>query len=184
MTGALALLAMGFTVLLGSASPTSPINPIKPTTPTAPTAPTTPATPVRQPPFTLSRTHDSLYFLNEWQLPYPVYRLCTGDVDGDGRPDALVGVVKTTRFYRQPGRRLFIFKLVKGKVRPLWLGSKLGGQLVDFSFNRGRVRSLERAAKGRYTVAEWQWHDFGLRFSRYLVRNTSLKKAQQVFSKQ
>ena len=42
-------------------------------------------------PFTLTRQHDSLYYLNEWRLPYPVYRFATGDVDGDGSVDALVG---------------------------------------------------------------------------------------------
>ena len=83
-------------------------------------------------PFSLTRTHDSLYHLNEFRLPYPVYRFCTGDVNGDGSTDALVGVIKRTRFHRDMGRRIFIFKQVEGKVRPLWMGSKLGGILQDF----------------------------------------------------
>lgn len=83
-------------------------------------------------PYSLSRSHDSLYYLNEFRLPYPVYRFCTGDVNGDGSPDALVGVVKRTRFHHEMGRRIFIFKQVDGKVRPLWMGSKLGGILQDF----------------------------------------------------
>jgi len=36
---------------------------------------------------------------DRWALPYPVYRLETGDVDGDGNTDALVGVIKGTRFH-------------------------------------------------------------------------------------
>ena len=48
--------------------------------------------------FTLRKEHDSLYWLNDWRLPYPVYQFQTGDVDGDGRVDAMVGVVKSTRF--------------------------------------------------------------------------------------
>ena len=83
-------------------------------------------------PYSLTRTHDSLYHLNEFRLPYPVYRFCTGDVNGDGSTDALVGVIKRTRFHRDMGRRIFIFKQVEGKVRPLWMGSKLGGILQDF----------------------------------------------------
>jgi len=83
-------------------------------------------------PFSLTRTHDSLYHLNEFRLPYPVYRFCTGDVNGDGSTDALVGVIKRTRFHRDMGCRIFIFKQVEGKVRPLWMGSKLGGILQDF----------------------------------------------------
>ena len=41
--------------------------------------------------FTLTLTTDST--ADKWQIPYPVYRFCTGDVDGDGSEDALVGVV-------------------------------------------------------------------------------------------
>ena len=84
--------------------------------------------------FTLKKEHDSLYWLNDWRLPYPVYQFQTGDVDGDGREDAMVGVIKATRFYPEKARRLFIFKEVNGKARPMWLGSKLGGILEDFRF--------------------------------------------------
>ena len=62
--------------------------------------------------FSLRKVHDSLYWLNEWRLPYPVYRFETGDIDGDGQTDAIVGVIKSTRFYPERGRRLFIFKMV------------------------------------------------------------------------
>jgi hypothetical protein len=102
-------------------------------------------------------------------------------VDGDGTPEALVGVVKSTRYYPEKGRRLFIFHLVRGKVRPLWLGSKVGGPLVDFRFVDGRVRTLEQAPHDRYSVAEWQWKDFGLQFQRYLVEKTTLHNAREVF---
>ncbi|MBR3480836.1 MAG: hypothetical protein IKH32_09155 [Prevotella sp.] len=121
--------------------------------------------------FTLHQEHDSLYWLNDWRLPYPVYRYCTGDVDGDGIEDALVGVVKSTRYHKEQGRRIFIFHLVKGKVRPLWMGSKLGGILQDFKFVDGIVRSLETTTDGRYVVAEYRWNDFGLAFERFIVKN-------------
>ena len=41
----------------------------------------------------LRRVHDSLFLLNGWRLPYPVYQFQTGDVDGDGRLEAMVGVI-------------------------------------------------------------------------------------------
>ena len=72
-----------------------------------------------------------------------MYQFQTGDVDGDGSEDAMVGVIKGTRFYPEKARRLFIFKQIDGhtaageackKARPLWLGSKLGGILEDFRF--------------------------------------------------
>ena len=82
--------------------------------------------------------------LDRWELPYPVYRFCTGDVDGDGSIDAMVGVIKSTRYFKEVGRRIFIFKNYHGLVRPLWMGSKLGGILEDFRFKDGVVRALEK----------------------------------------
>ena len=132
--------------------------------------------------FTLRQEHDSLYWLNDWRLPYPVYRFDTGDVDGDGSEDALVGVVKATRYHPEIGRRLFVFKLVNGKARPMWMGSKLGGILQDFRFIDGCVRSLETTTDGRYVVAEYRWSDFGLAFDRFLIKNTDRETALACFT--
>ena len=90
--------------------------------------------------FRVETVNDSLSWLilqtdstsDRWQLPYPVYQFQVGDVDGNGVEDAVVGVIKKTRFHRELGRRLFIFKNYRGHIRPLWMGSKLGGELVDF----------------------------------------------------
>lgn len=103
-------------------------------------------------------------------------------MDGDGREEALVGVVKATRFYPEKARRLFIFHLVHGKVRPLWLGSRLGGRLVDFRFADGRVRSVEQTDDGTYAVMEWHWRDFGLQFHRYIAQSLTLKQAQKMLT--
>lgn len=157
-----------------------------PLTPLTPLTPSTPSTPYR-----LHRTHDSLYHLNDFRLPYPVYRFCTGDVDGDGTTDALVGVIKNTRFHREKGRRIFIFKQVDGKPRPLWMGSKLGGILQDFRYlppadstltRKGTIRSLETTTDHRYVVAEYQWEGFGLAFQRFLIKNTDEETAQKYFN--
>ena len=139
--------------------------------------------------FSLVQKNDSLYLLtlttdsmtHQWSLPYPVYRMETGDVDGNGTIEALVGVVKATRFYPEKGSRLFIFKNYEGLVRPMWLGSKLGGKLQDFHFYDGRVRSLESNAKGQFTVAEYRWDDFGMAFERYLIRDADEVEARLIF---
>lgn len=131
--------------------------------------------------YTLRQEHDSLYWLNEWRLPYPVYRFCTGDVNGDGQVNAIVGVVKSTRFHPEVARRVFIFKQVGGKVRPLWLGSRLGGTLVDFRFVDGHIRALETDRSGMYGVTEYQWENFGMYFHHLLIKDTDKETALKYF---
>ena len=139
--------------------------------------------------FSLEHKTDSLSLLtlttdttsHQWRLPYPVYRMETGDVDGNGTIEALVGVIKPTRFHPEMGRRLFVFKNYEGLIRPMWLGSKLGGTLCDFHFKDGCVRSLETNAQGQYTVAEYRWSGFGVAFERYLVKNVDEATAREKF---
>ena len=132
--------------------------------------------------FTLKKEHDSLYWLNDWRLPYPVYQFQTGDVDGDGREDAMVGVIKATRFYPEKARRLFIFKEVNGKARPMWLGSKLGGILEDFRFVDGRIRALESTTDSLYVVSDYRWAGFGMTFDHHITEPTNKETAIKYFS--
>ena len=132
--------------------------------------------------FELRKEHDSLYWLNDWRLPYPVYQYQTGDVDGDGREDAMVGVVKSTRFYPEKARRLFIFKEVNGKARPMWLGSKLGGILEDFRFVDGNIRALESTSDSLYVVSDYHWGGFGMTFDHHIIKGTDKETAIKYFS--
>lgn len=132
--------------------------------------------------FTLHKQHDSLFFLNDWRLPYPVYRFQTGDVDGDGNKDAMVGVIKGTRFYPEKGRRLFIFKQLNGKARPLWLGSKLGGILEDFRYVDGKIRALESTTDSLYVVSDYKWDSFGMKFDHYIIKGVDKETAIKSFS--
>ena len=132
--------------------------------------------------FELRRANDSLYWLNGWRLPYPIYQFQTGDIDGDGRTDAIVGVVKGTRFYPEKARRIFIFKDVNGNARPLWLGSKLGGELEDFRYVDGKIRALERTADGQYVVSDYVWGGFGMTFDHYIIKGVNRETAIKTFS--
>ena len=159
--------------------------------------------------FELRQENDSLYWLgvkggsksDAWRLPYPVYQFQTGDVDGDGSEDAMVGVVKGTRFYPEKGRRLFIFKQIDGhtaageackKARPLWLGSKLGGILEDFRFvepadtadgdRRGIIRALESTTDSLYVVSDYVWSGFGMKFDHYIIKGVDKLTAIKTFS--
>ena len=133
--------------------------------------------------FELKTENDSLHWLNGWRLPYPVYQFQTGDVDGDGHPDAIVGVVKSTRFYPEKAKRIFIFKNVNGKARPLWLGSRLGGILEDFRYVDGKIRALESTTNGHYTVSDYQWSGFGMVFDHYIIKGVNKETAIKTFSK-
>lgn len=154
--------------------------------------------------FELWQESDSLYWLtvnggnktSGWRLPYPVYQFQTGDVDGDGSEDAMVGVVKATRYWPL-GRRLFIFKQIDGtgragkpvkKVRPLWLGSKLGGTLEDFRYmapaegdSMGRIRALESTADSLYAVSDYKWGGFGMKFDRLIIKGVDRETALRRF---
>ena len=140
--------------------------------------------------FTLQTVSDTLSYLvledgattDRWRLLFPVYQMCVGDVDGDGSEDAIVGVVKATRYYPK-GRRLLVFKYYKGHVRPLWMGSKLGGELHDFRFIDGRVRCLEASTNGLFAVAEYEWSGFGLSFVKFIVKGIDKDAALKIFEK-
>ena len=132
--------------------------------------------------FTLKKAHDSLYWLNDWKLPYPVYQFQVGDIDGDGHEDAMVGVVKATRFYPEKARRIFIFKQVNGKARALWMGSKLGGILEDFHFIDGKIRALESTTDSLYVVSDYKWSGFGMKFDRYIIKGVNQETAIKTFS--
>ena len=132
--------------------------------------------------FTLKKAHDSLYWLNDWKLPYPVYQFQVGDIDGDGHEDAIVGVVKATRFYPEKARRIFIFKQVNGKARALWMGSKLGGILEDFHFIDGKIRALESTTDSLYVVSDYKWSGFGMKFDRFIIKGVNQETAIKTFS--
>ena len=133
--------------------------------------------------FTLRKVHDSLYWLNDWRLPYPVYQFQTGDVDGDGSEDAMVGVIKSTRFYPEKARRLFIFKQVNGKkARALWMGSKLGGILEDFRFVDGKIRALESTTDSLFVVSDYKWDRFGMAFDHFIIKGVDQETAIKTFS--
>ena len=111
-----------------------------------------------------------------------MYQFQTGDVDGDGNEDAMVGVIKSTRFYPEKARRLFIFKQVNGKARPMWLGSKLGGILEDFRFTDGKIRALESTTDSLYAVSDYQWSGFGMKFDHFIIKGVDKQTALKTFS--
>ena len=118
--------------------------------------------------FELRKENDSLYWLgvkggsksDEWRLAHPVYQFQTGDVDGDGSEDAMVGVIKKTRYYPM-GRRLEDFRFV----------APAEGDSV------GRIRALESTTDSLYVVSDYKWSGFGMKFERFVIKGVDKETA-------
>ncbi|MBR3478455.1 MAG: nuclear receptor-binding factor 2 [Bacteroidaceae bacterium] len=111
--------------------------------------------------------HDLL--TDVWTLKDAVYQFDCGDLTGDGIPEILVGVIKATRYRHEQDKRLFIFHLYKGrKIRPLWLGSRLGLPLKDFKVERDSVPAMihtwERDTDGTTVERVYRQQGFGLKY--------------------
>ena len=136
--------------------------------------------------FVMERVSDTLSVLriggSKWELPWPVYRFQVADVNGDGSDDAIVGVEKSTRYDPVVRRRVFVYKNYRGHVRPLWLGSRLGRPVVDFSFvpSEGVLRVVESERSGRCLVADYRWRSFGMEFVRYVAREREAGEALRI----
>lgn len=139
--------------------------------------------------YSLEQVNDTLSFLSltkdgqtdRYRLPWPTLRWCTGDVNGDGVEDVMVMVVKRTRYDRRVLPRLFTFTQINGRVRPLWLGSQLGGILEDFRFTDGQVMSLQRTNDDRYVVMTHRWRKFGLGADKILIEGVDRETAERLF---
>ncbi len=105
--------------------------------------------------------------ISQWELRFPVYRFDYGDLNGNGVNEIVVGVTKKTRYWEE-GNRLFIYKLYNGRlIRPLWLGSRLGGEILDFHINRNTTPAqiiTTEDFKDSIVTAVYTLGGFGLRF--------------------
>jgi hypothetical protein len=90
------------------------------------------------------------------------WKVLCGDVDGNGKPDVLVGVYKKTHYIKHPHKTLFVYEFDGKEVKPKWLASTLGRELVDYVAGPLRVYTVERLLKGGYGIAEYKWRGFGL----------------------
>ncbi|MDR2694469.1 MAG: hypothetical protein LBB74_09700 [Chitinispirillales bacterium] len=120
-----------------------------------------------------------------FRLPYPVYRFDVGDVTGNGTPDIAVGVIKTTQYHPVTAKRPFLFKIDEdGNVRKLWMGSRVSQPLEDFVLTKNetpaRVLTIEREQSGKFLVAVYRYHGFGLKHDGYIKREISIKEAYKL----
>lgn len=120
--------------------------------------------------------------LDQAVFRYAAYRLDTADVDRNGKTDVLVGLIKSTEFDPLEKKRLFILRIDHGQLRPLWLGSKVCQELVDFRSQRnGMIMTLEKNKNDNYALGCYEWQGFGLTLIKYTHDEITFREALQAF---
>lgn len=110
------------------------------------------------------------------------YQFDTADVDRDGTTEVLIGLIKATEFDPAEKKRLFILHIDNGHLRPLWLGSKVCQELVDFkSTDDGVIQTIERTSNGTYSIGDYYWESFGLTLRNYTHTEITFDDALQLF---
>ena len=119
--------------------------------------------------------------------PYDVFEMETGDVNGDGKTDICVGIIKPTPFDPVLKKRLFIFQIDRDYIRPLWLSSRLVNPLVEFKVcyhkERCTIHAIERQSKDMYCIHEYRWKSFGMSFIKELNNSLSYSDAHLQLTK-
>ena len=120
-------------------------------------------------------------------LHYPVYHFELADINREGRPDILLGVIKSTHFDPVQRKRLFLYKIDNGRIRPLWMGSRISHPIVDFRYKKINdhpyIITIEKENSNGYLVAEYEWKGFGLELTKYIARNINQDKSHEIFTK-
>ncbi len=120
--------------------------------------------------------------LDQTVFRYIPYHFDTADVNHDGRTEILIGLIKPTEFDPQQKKRLFILRVDENQLRPLWLGSKVCQELINFrSLHNGDLQTMERTSHGNYALGNYYWQSFGLTLRNYTHNEITLDEALKIF---
>jgi len=95
---------------------------------------------------------------------YNPWKIRVFDVDNDDKPEIIVGVNKSTRYYDNEENRIFVFNADNDYFYPKWLGSKIGNPIVDFKVCKAtnRLVVLEKSeVNNSNMIVSYKWNGFG-----------------------
>ena len=99
--------------------------------------------------------------------------LWVGDVEGDGKPEAIVALRKSAKFDPVVENRLHVYAIEEGQCVPVWRGTRLAGRFDRIAVDGDRVLALERVGAGR-RVVWYRWHGFGYRLEKTLWKGRGM----------
>ena len=103
------------------------------------------------------------------------WKIMTTELDGDPLPEVAVICEKPVPHDPTPKNRLQVWDWDGERLFPLWLGSRLGSDLIDATFVPGpdgldRLVSLEHDRDRAVMLRRWAWNGFGFSYEIDLAR--------------
>jgi hypothetical protein len=104
---------------------------------------------------------------------YNAWKIEVFDLDNDSSPELIVGVRKSTRYYSNIEKRIFVYNTEDDYIYPKWLGSKIGDEILDFSVTRDSKILIIHKLKNEaiYTLSSYKWNGFGFDLESVLDRS-------------
>ncbi len=99
--------------------------------------------------------------------PLNIWKMEVGDVEGDGEDELALGVYKKSPHHQVMAKRVFLYNIVDGKLKPKFRASRLALPMDDFILfdidkdGRDEVVSIE-IKDNTYFIAAYHYKDFHL----------------------